>query len=178
MRKKVNKNISRYFPWTQFIATPLIVNIATLGPLGRVKKGPGTVGSVAGIGLYCVLFYNASPFAYLLLMGLLTYFAVAICDTAERCLQMRDPGMIILDELIALPLVFLGMGGHDGLIYQHGGWPVLLAGFVLFRIFDIAKPLGISKLQNLPGGLGCVVDDLAAGLASCIVLHLLLHFVF
>jgi len=55
---------------------------------------------------------------------------------------------------------------------------VLLAGFVLFRIFDIAKPFGISKLQNLPGGLGCVVDDLAAGIASCIVLHLILHFFF
>jgi phosphatidylglycerophosphatase A len=174
----VNKNISRYFPWTQFIATPLIVNLATLGPLGLVKKGPGTVGSVVGIGLYCVLFYNAAPFAYLLLMGLLIYFAIAICDTAERRLQMRDPGMIILDELIAVPLVFLGMNGHQGLIVQHGGWPVLLAGFVLFRIFDIAKPFGISKLQNLPGGLGCVIDDLAAAIASCIVLHLILHFFF
>ena len=54
----------------------------------------------------------------------------------------------------------------------------LIAGFVLFRIFDIAKPFGISKLQNLPGGLGCVIDDLAAAIASCIVLHLILHFFF
>ena len=108
-------------------------------------------------------------------MLLLTYLAVAICDTAERRLHMRDPGMIILDELIAVPLVFLGMNGPDGLVVAHGGWPVLIAGFVLFRIFDIAKPFGISKLQNLPGGLGCVIDDLAAAIASCIVLHLSLH---
>lgn len=170
--------LQRYFPWTHFLPTPLVVNLATLGPLGLVKKGPGTVGSVAGIGLYCVLFHNATPLGYLFFMALLTYFAVGICDTAEQRLQMRDPGMIILDELIAVPLVFLGMSGPQGLIEQHGGWPILAAGFVLFRIFDIAKPFGISKLQNLPGGLGCVVDDLAAGVASCIVLHLLLHFFF
>ena len=171
-------NFQRYFPWTSVLATPLVVGLATLGPLGLVKKGPGTVGSVAGIGLYAVLFHFASPFAYLMLMALLTYLAIAICDTAERRLQMRDPGMIVLDEFIAVPLVFIGMGGANGLIYQHGGWPVLLAGFVLFRIFDIFKPFGISKLQNLPGGMGCVVDDLAAGLTSCFVLHLLLYFVF
>jgi phosphatidylglycerophosphatase A len=158
--------------------TSVVVNLATLGPLGLVKKGPGTVGSVAGIGLYAVLFHHATPLSYLCLMLLLTYLAVAICDTAERRLQMRDPGMIILDELIAVPLVFLGMNGPHGLVATHGGWPVLIAGFVLFRIFDIAKPFGITKLQNLPGGLGCVVDDLAAALASCVVLHLLLHFVF
>ncbi len=108
-------------------------------------------------------------------MALLTYLAVAICDTAERRLQMRDPGMIVLDEVIAVPLVFLGMNEYFA---QYEGWMLLLAGFVLFRIFDIAKPFGISKLQNLPGGLGCVVDDLAAGVASCIVLHLILHFFF
>ena len=91
------------------LSTPLVVNLATLGPLGLVKKGPGTVGSVAGIGLYAVVFHYATPLSYLLLMLLLTYLAVAICDTAERRLHMRDPGMIILEELIAVPLVFLGV---------------------------------------------------------------------
>lgn len=171
-------NIQRYFPWTALISTPAVVGLATLGPLGLVKKGPGTVGSVAGLGLYAVLFHNASFLGYVLLLGLFTYLAVGICDAAERRLQMRDPGMIILDEFIAMPLVFIGMGGYNGLISQHGGWPVLLGGFALFRIFDIFKPFGISKLQNLPGGLGCVVDDLAAAVASCLVLHLLLQFVF
>jgi phosphatidylglycerophosphatase A len=171
-------NIRRYFPWTQFIPTPVVVNLATLGPLGLVKKGPGTVGSVAGIGLYAVLFHQASMFGFFVLAALLVYFAVAICDTAEQRLQMRDPGMIILDEFVAVPLVFVGMGGPNGLIFQHGGWPVLLAGFVLFRIFDIAKPFGISRLQNFPGGLGCVIDDIAAAVASCVTLHLLLYFFF
>jgi phosphatidylglycerophosphatase A len=60
------------------LSTPLVVNLATLGPLGLVKKGPGTVGSVAGIGLYAVVFHYATPLSYLLLMLLLTYLAVAI----------------------------------------------------------------------------------------------------
>ncbi len=166
------------FFWTQFLSTPVLVNLATLGPLGRVKKGPGTVGSVAGIALYALLFHHASVLGFAFLSVLLAYLAMAICDGAEKRLNMRDPGMIVLDEFVAVPLVFIGMNGAGGLLEAHGGWPVLIAGFALFRFFDILKPLGISKLQNLPGGIGCVADDLAAGLASCLCLHLLLHFVF
>ena len=164
------------FYWTQFLSTPLIVNLATFGPLGRVKKAPGTWGSVAGLGLYAVLFYRMGFFGFILFSVLLAYLAMAICDAAEKRLQMRDPGMIILDEIVAVPLVFMGMGGADGLIQEYHGWPVLLAGFILFRIFDILKPFGISRLQNLPGGIGCVADDLAAAGASCVCLHLLLYF--
>ena len=167
--------ISRYFPWVHVLSTSLIVNVATLGPLGRVKKGPGTIGSLAGIAFYAILFHRASPLGYLFLSLLSIYFAIAFCDTAEKRLQMRDPGMIILDEFVAMPVVFLGMNGSQGLIVQHGGWPVLLAGFVLFRIFDIFKPFGISRLQNFPGGLGCVIDDIAAAGASCVVLHVALY---
>ncbi len=171
-------NIKRYFPWVRFLPTSLVVNLATLGPLGLVKKGPGTVGSVVGIAFYAVLFHNASPLGYLFLFLLSLYLAVALCDEAEQRLQMRDPGMIILDEFVAIPVVFLGMNGSQGLIAQQGGWPVLLAGFLLFRLFDIFKPFGISKLQNLPGGLGCVIDDIAAAAASCAVLHLALYCLF
>ncbi|MFU8848841.1 MAG: phosphatidylglycerophosphatase A [Opitutales bacterium] len=172
------KYLDRYFMWTRLLATPLVVNCATLGPIGRIKKAPGTWGSVAGVGLYAVLFHRSSLIGFILLALLLAYLAVALCDAAEKRLQMRDPGMIVLDEFVAVPLVFFGMGGADGLIAQHGDWPVLLAGFILFRIFDVLKPFGINSLQNLPGGLGCVADDLAAAAASCVVLHLLLYFLF
>lgn len=171
-------SIDRYIFWTRVLSTPLVVNLATIGPVGRVKKAPGTFGSVVGLGFYAVLFYHASPLGFIFLACLSAYFAVAICDAAEKRLQMRDPGMIVLDEVVAVPLVFIGMGGHGGIIEQHGGWPVLIAGFALFRLFDVLKPFGITKLQNMPGGLGCVVDDLAAGLAACVSLHLILHFFF
>jgi phosphatidylglycerophosphatase A len=170
--------LDRYLIWTRVLSTTLVVNCATLGPVGRMKKAPGTWGSVAGLGLYAVLFHHTSFFGFILLMALLAYLAVAFCDAAEKRLQMRDPGMIVLDEFVAVPLVFFGMGGPGGLIAAHGGWPVLLAGFALFRLFDVLKPFGINRLQNFPGGLGCVADDLAAGAASCVVLHLFLYFIF
>ena len=166
------------FFWTRALPTKLVVDLATLGPVGRVKKAPGTWGSVVGLAFYAVFFYNTSVLGFLLLAALCAYLAMAICDAAEQRLGMRDPGMIVLDELVAVPLVFFGMGGATGLIASHGGWPVLLIGFGLFRLFDILKPFGIKKLQNLPGGIGCVADDLAAGMASCLCLHLILHFIF
>ncbi|MDA9317309.1 phosphatidylglycerophosphatase A [Puniceicoccaceae bacterium] len=172
------KSIDRYIFWTRTLSTPLVVNLATIGPVGRIKKAPGTFGSVAGLAYYAVCFHHASPIGFIFLALLSAYFSVAICDAAEKRLQMRDPGMIVLDEVVAVPLVFIGMGGHGGHIAQHGGWPVLLTGFVLFRVFDILKPFGINRLQNLPGGLGCAVDDLAAGLAACVSLHLILHLLF
>ena len=172
------KSIDPYIFWTRALSTPLVVNLATLGPVGRIKKAPGTWGSVAGLFFYVVFFHYASPIGFIFLAALSAYFSVAICDAAEKRLQMRDPGMIVLDEFVAVPLVFIGMGGQYGLIAENGGWPVLLAGFILFRVFDILKPFGISRLQNLPGGLGCTVDDLAAAFAACVCLHLGLHFIF
>jgi phosphatidylglycerophosphatase A len=170
------KRLQQSFFWTSFIPAGWDVSLATLGPIGRVPKAPGTWGSVAGLGLYAAVFHSASFFTYLILLAGFTYFAMAICDAAERRLQMRDPGMIVLDEFIALPVVFFGMGGPGGLIAINGGWPVLIGGFLLFRFFDIIKPFGIKRLQNLPGGIGCVVDDLAAGFLSCICLHLIFRY--
>lgn len=100
------------FVWTNFLSDKLVIEMSTLGPLGRVKKGPGTVGSVAGLGLYAVLFHKASDLGFILMALALIYLSMGICDSAEKRLGMRDPGMIILDEFVAVPLVFLGMGAN------------------------------------------------------------------
>ena len=96
------------------------------------------------------------------------YFAVGICGEAEVRLGQADPGEVILDEFVAMPLCFLGW---TTLAADWPAWVVLVAGFAAFRFFDILKPLGISRLQRLPAGWGVVVDDLAAGLAACAALH-------
>lgn len=158
------------FLWVRPFPTDAVVGLSTLGPLGKKMKAPGTWGSVAGLILYTVVFYPLNPIVGLLLNIALIYMAMAFTDEAEERLMQRDPGMIILDEVVAVPLVFLGLGGA---VYQLGGWPVLLLGFGLFRLFDIWKPGPIGRLQNLPGGIGCVMDDVAAGVASCISLHIL-----
>ena len=159
-----------YFPWTRLMPTPFVVNVATLGPLGTRFKAPGTVGSAAGIIWYTMVFHHASPLAYLLLLLLTLYAGTGICGEAEKRLYKRDPGEVILDEFVVMPVCFFGL---QGVISGLGGWAwvLMLAGFALFRLFDITKPFGISKLQDLPGGYGVMADDLAAALVTCVLLH-------
>ena len=85
----------------------------------------------------------------------------------ERGCGKKDPGHVVIDEVagqlvtfIACPIV----------------WQALLAGFILFRVFDIVKPPPVRMLEKLPGGTGIVVDDVGAGVYALIVLQLLLHF--
>jgi len=87
----------------------------------------------------------------------------------ERGCDRKDPNHIVIDEvagqlvtLIACPIV----------------WQGLLAGFILFRGFDILKPPPLRSLERLPEGTGIVVDDLGAGVYALIALQLLRHFGF
>ncbi|WOO40586.1 phosphatidylglycerophosphatase A [Rubellicoccus peritrichatus] len=157
--------------WTTVLPSPLVINLATLGPLGFWGKAPGTVGSVAGILWYTAAFHFLNPVGYVLLLAASIYFAVAICGEAEVRMFKRDPGEVILDEVVAIPVCFIGL---QPAITQLGSWAwiMLLAGFGVFRFFDILKPLGIKSLQSKPGGWGVVIDDVAAALATCVVLHI------
>ena len=162
--------------WPRLLPSSLVLAFATLGPLGRWRRAPGTWGSAAGLLYFTVFFWPLGFWPWsawwtlvFSLPGL--YLAVALCGEAEFRLGRRDPGEVILDEFTAMPLCFLGW---PALARPQGPWPawtVFIAGFLLFRFFDIAKPLGIRKLQDLPGGWGIVVDDMAAALAACAMLH-------
>ncbi len=155
--------------WRRVLPTWLVVGAARLGPLGLLKPGPGTWGSVAGIGYFYVCVAPLGALGVVLANVIGIALAVFFCGEAEERLKQRDPGEIVLDEFVAIPLCFLGW--PLGLALAPA-WAVLLAGFVLFRLFDIAKPFGISRLQALPGGWGVVADDLAAAVATCLCLHL------
>ena len=156
--------------WTRRWPTPLVLALARLGPIGPKLPAPGTWGSAAGLLWVAGAFWwpDLGPGCTLALVLASCYAAVAICGEAEIRLGKSDPGEVILDELVAMPLCFLGAGR---LLAIAPAWGVLLAGFAVFRFFDIAKPLGIRRLQALPGGWGVVVDDLAAALATCATLH-------
>lgn len=155
--------------WPRSLPTGLVVGLATLGPIGRLLPAPGTWGSLAGIGYFWLLFPALPWWGNLLASALASWLAVGLCGEAEIRLNEKDPGKVILDEFVAIPLCFFGWPVIAGAMPL---WAALLAGFVLFRLFDITKPLGIKKLQYLPGGWGVVVDDLAAALAACATLHL------
>ncbi len=145
--------------------------MATLGPVGLRMRAPGTWGSAAGLLFFAVCFYPLGIVESLVAIAALAYFAVGVCGEAEIRLGKHDPGEVILDEFVAMPLCFLGwpMIIGPGLVPFLG---LMLAGFALFRFYDIKKPLVINSLQDLPGGWGIVLDDTAAALATCATLHL------
>ena len=154
--------------WTRGLPTTLVVAAATLGPIGRRLPAPGTWGSAVGAGYFWLFFARLGVAGNLGASAVAAYVAVALCGEAEIRLGKQDPGEVILDEVVAMPLCFLGW---PALVAVMPAWAALVAGFALFRVFDIAKPLGIARLQALPGGWGVVVDDLAAALAACATLQ-------
>lgn len=156
--------------WPRFLPAGLVVNCATLGPVGHIRRGPGTWGSVAGLLYFTLFYYQLGVIGTLICSLPLLYLAVAFCGEAEFRMGKRDPGSVVLDEFVAIPLCFLGW---PALLAVAPPWAIFLAGLLLFRIYDIAKPLGIHALQRLPGGWGVVADDVAAALATCVTLHAL-----
>ncbi|MGA2015904.1 MAG: phosphatidylglycerophosphatase A [Opitutaceae bacterium] len=155
--------------WTRQMPTPVVLGWATLGPIGKRLAAPGTWGSAAGLLYFIVGFYWMGIIGNLLASAIGAYLAVGICGEAEIRLGAHDPGEVVLDEFVAMPLCFLGW---QWIVGPVPAWAVLLAGFALFRFFDIRKPLVINSLQSLPGGWGVVLDDTAAALATCATLHL------
>jgi phosphatidylglycerophosphatase A len=158
--------------WPRFLTTATVLGFATLGPIGRKLPAPGTWGSVAGLLYFTVFFYPLGIVGTLIFSAIGAYLAVALCGEAEFRLARKDPGEVILDEFIAIPLCFLGWRQlAEGLIPPSWVWIIFLVGLGLFRVFDILKPFGIRRLQELPGGWGVVVDDVVAALATCAVMH-------
>lgn len=161
------------FSWLNRIPPHWVMNVATLGPLGKIGRAPGTIGSIAGLVIYTLFFYPLPGITYSILLVATICIAAGICGQAERMCQQKDPSCIILDECVAMPLCFMGL---DWAMKAYPMWLILLAGLALFRFFDILKPLGISYLQQFDGGWGVIVDDVAAALATTFVLHLGLLF--
>lgn len=168
--------MKRFLSWTQWpqkCPTPLVIALTTCGKIGLLCPAPGTVGSAVGIGIFVLLYYSlgtSSLILYFLLWGLIVFIAIAFCGEAERLMTKKDPGAVILDEIVAIPFCFIGL---DTFLHSNSAWAIFLGGFVLFRLFDILKPPPINHLQNLPGGWGIVADDLAAALLTSVVLNII-----
>ena len=151
-----------------------IKSLSTLGPIGDKLPAPGTFGSIAGILVFSALiwFTSISSIYIVGIFVILFVLGIPLCTHAEILLNKSDPPEVIWDEFTATPIVFIFCLEDLNPESLNRSLLFLCVGFILFRIFDIAKPIGIKKLQSLPNGLGVMIDDLAAALVSACLLYL------
>ena len=147
----------------------VIIFAATGAWTGKIPFAPGTFGTITGI-LFVLCFNIISPGYETVYVVALIIFAIWIADMAEKILQQKDPGCIVIDEITGY---VVAMAGIPLSIYTIG------AGFILFRFFDIFKPFPVKYFENkFKGGPGIVLDDLIAGLLSTFILRILIKFNF
>ena len=155
-----------------------IRNLSTLGPVGTNLPAPGTFGSLAGLLAFCFLFWFSplSPIGIMILFSVLFIVGIPLSTRAEVLLGKEDPPEVIWDEFTSIPLVFVFCLDELNSFSITKVLFFLTMGFILFRIFDIVKPIGIKKLKNLPNGMGVMIDDLAAALVSALLLYVIKTF--
>jgi phosphatidylglycerophosphatase A len=145
--------------------------VATFFGIGRLRPGPGSWGSAVTVLLWAALAHALAPSlrttVAIALAVLVTLIGIPAATQVARGSGTKDPQFVVIDEvagqlvsLIAVPLT----------------WKSFLAGFILFRVFDIVKPPPVRQLEVIPEGAGIVLDDVAAGLYALGTMHLLLHF--
>lgn len=129
--------------------------VATAGGVGTVPWAPGTAGSLVGLVIAWWAGSTLGPPWYAVLTAALFGLGVAAATRTERAARWKDPSVVVIDEVVGM-LVALW-----ALPFQAGE---ALAAFLCFRLFDIAKPFPIRRLEAQPGGWGIMLDDLVAGL--------------
>lgn len=139
---------------------------------GFFPVAPGTTGSLVALAAYCWLpwlplgqdgHFGAAALALLLVA---TATGIAVSGPAEREFG-KDGGPIVVDEIVGQWITVAGLVPSV---------PVVIGGFLLFRLFDILKPFPAGKSQDLKGGWGVMTDDVVAGIYAAVVLRLLLRF--
>lgn len=151
--------------------------LASAGGIGLIPVASGTWGTlpavVLALGLYAICSAPMAGAVLALLAVLVTAGAIPLATAAEKLYGEKDSHKIVIDEVAGFfwTLSFIAPAGLARLAWA------LIAGFFLFRLFDIWKPFPIRRLQSLPGGWGVVLDDVLAGLYANLVLRGLMHFI-
>ena len=145
--------------------TRLAVFVATVGYCGYFPFAPGTVGSAAGLLFYLLVWWTGSTIVEVGLIAGLFAAGVWAGTTAERYFGGVDPGPIVLDEVVGMLIT---------LAFIPVGWSAALAGFFLFRLFDVIKPYPAGRLEALHGGLGVMADDAMAAIYANLSLRLVM----
>jgi phosphatidylglycerophosphatase A len=134
---------------------------------GAAPKAPGTFGTLAAIPLYLLL-AQLPLWAYLVIIVASFALGIYLCGQASKDMGVHDHGGIVWDEFVGFWITMIAVPMQ---------WPWIIAGFVLFRFFDIIKPWPIGWLdKRVHGGLGIMIDDVIAGVFALIILQVALFF--
>jgi len=142
------------------------VAIATWFGCGYFPWGPGTAGSVAAIAMAVLLhvYLGSGRITFLILTLVLLWPAIWAATRTARLVQKEDPGLVVVDEVLGQWVTLLGAAVLE--------WKSWIAALLLFRLFDIWKPWPVRNFERLPGGVGIVSDDLAAGIYGALILYI------
>jgi phosphatidylglycerophosphatase A len=145
--------------------------VATFFGVGRLKPAPGTWAALTTALLWALASWRIPAgrqlWATIFAAAFVTLIGIPAATRVARASGFKDPGFVVIDEVAGQLVTLIGV---------PLAWKTFLAGFILFRVFDIWKPFPIRWLERLPEGTGIVVDDLGAGLYALVVMHLLFHF--
>ena len=144
--------------------TPTIKLLATFFYIGKFPFAPGTMASLAGAFL-CIIFHQ-TPVLYALIFAAVTALGFLISGPMEDILQEKDPSSVVIDEVSGVMIAFFLLPMKI---------PVLITAFFLFRAFDMFKLYPINKFEELPGGIGIMMDDVIAGLYTFVTMQVALR---
>jgi phosphatidylglycerophosphatase A len=139
--------------------------LATFFGAGYFPLGQGTLTSFIVILLYKFFLYRLHWGLFLLLVVVVFVVGVFASTNYAGAVKKKDPHQIVIDEVVGQLLVLFRL---------NPSWFLLLSGFFLFRLFDIAKPFPIRQLEKFPRGWGIMADDLMAAVYAGIIIHLYL----
>ena len=143
-----------------------VLFLATGFFIGTVPFAPGTFGSIIGLPI-CFLISRLDILIGVICTVLFILFAIWVAAAAEKVLRKRDAGEIVIDEIAGLIVTFIGLPFT---------LKTVIAGFIIFRTFDILKPFPIRFLEKkVAGGSGVVLDDVLAGLYGNLILRLAIY---
>jgi phosphatidylglycerophosphatase A len=141
----------------------MIIFFSSVFGLGYVKYASGTLGSLAGI-LFWVLFVPDIYIFQVFVLAEIFIISVLFSSLAEDIYNKKDDRRIVIDEVA---------GVWFSIAFLPKTFMFLFLGFLLFRMFDIGKPLFIGEVQKIKGGLGITIDDVIAGIFTNAILQIL-----